>query len=567
MVALVELNLLPGLFVKMSDTATTTETPKLESSEPSSVTSAPKSEPKPKRPRKEVEQKVKCSFCPRSFSTPRWNTNHCNQDHLDLIKASWLECKYCHLFLPTPNSLMNHVSHIHEPKKKVLKSVVKCQYCSKQCYPTNHLYKHCLRYHREKVESEWHRCDNCSKFFQSEVSLQRHRSRVHEGKAANADGQGNSKSRKRFTPPKCPFCPEVPANLNITIAKHCTDKHFDIVSKIWSLCDVCGQYVSPRQTKIHNRLHGSGKCQFCDFVYSYSTEYNYAFHANVNHPKEVSMLWAACPDCLVFFPDEDGVNRHRNSKHVVRREKTVRPLKFLEKWENKQCRYCGLKISQSSYFKLHLRTHFTHPSPDIIKCLECVSVFQTERSKARHFCQSRSMISCQFCDQTFLTEDGYERHARDVHNDQISLLWIGCKFCSDRFDSESKLSRHLCKKRIVCPFCSDKIWSLKGFLTHANEMHLDEVSTSWNFDCDSCHLRVPAKIHISYHRTVMDCAGNEPQERPEMGPPCLAMSKYRLNRMIRLRKIRRLPEGLEPRCTACDVMLPSPQSWTLHQNK
>ncbi len=29
---------------------------------------------RPPRPSKDKEQKVKCQFCPRSFSTPRWNT-------------------------------------------------------------------------------------------------------------------------------------------------------------------------------------------------------------------------------------------------------------------------------------------------------------------------------------------------------------------------------------------------------------------------------------------------------------------------------------------------------------
>ena len=44
----------------------------------------------PKRPLKSMEQKIKCQYCPRSFSTPRWNTNHCNQEHLDLIKVGVL---------------------------------------------------------------------------------------------------------------------------------------------------------------------------------------------------------------------------------------------------------------------------------------------------------------------------------------------------------------------------------------------------------------------------------------------------------------------------------------------
>jgi hypothetical protein len=34
-----------------------------------------RSTPRPRRPPKDADQKVKCAFCPRSFSTPRWNTS------------------------------------------------------------------------------------------------------------------------------------------------------------------------------------------------------------------------------------------------------------------------------------------------------------------------------------------------------------------------------------------------------------------------------------------------------------------------------------------------------------
>ena len=41
-------------------------------------TENPNSRKRPPRPPKDKEQKIKCNFCPRSFSTPRWNTgsNH-----------------------------------------------------------------------------------------------------------------------------------------------------------------------------------------------------------------------------------------------------------------------------------------------------------------------------------------------------------------------------------------------------------------------------------------------------------------------------------------------------------
>ena len=537
-----------------------TREPALESSDPSSVKTGPKPESKRKRPLKEVEQKVKCSFCPRSFSTPRWNTNHCNQEHLDLIKATWLECKYCHLFLPTTNSLSNHLSHIHEPKKKAPKGpgYVKCPYCDKKCYPTNHLYKHCLRFHREKVEAEWLHCSACPNFFQSQLSLDRHMGRVHKKKA-------DRRNPKNFL--CCPFCPELPSNLNITIAKHCTDKHFDRVSKIWPLCDVCGQYVPSHLTKAHNRLHDRGKCQFCEFVYSSSTAYNYVSHANVSHSKEISMLWVACPDCHIFYPTEEGVQYHRKLNHGVRKVKPEPSLKILQSWEKTQCRYCGIKFDTLWHFKRHLKVHFTQESPDIIKCLECRSVFQTERSKASHLCQPITFLSCQFCSEKFLTEGSYQRHAKEVHSDQISLLWVGCQYCADRFESESKLSKHLCKRSVICPFCSDKLWCLKRFWDHANEKHPDEVLASWSFDCASCQLRFPAEHHRDHHWTEEKCSGSVRRLQEMPRPLCLAMPKTRLSQLIREKRVRRLPEGLEPRCTVCDVMLNSPLSWMLHQNR
>jgi len=39
-----------------------------------------KSKPrKPTRAQKYADQKIQCQYCPRSFSTPRWKTKHCNQ--------------------------------------------------------------------------------------------------------------------------------------------------------------------------------------------------------------------------------------------------------------------------------------------------------------------------------------------------------------------------------------------------------------------------------------------------------------------------------------------------------
>jgi hypothetical protein len=148
-----------------------------------------------------------------------------------------------------------------------------CTTCNKTFNQRQYYLNHFLNNHREIVEAQWLRCDLCDHFSPSKESLKRHAKIKHKTKA--------KKSNCRLPEYVCPFCKEKLSKCYDSISKHCTKKHFDIVSKIWPLCDVCGDYVQPRRIKSHRTIHEKRiKCPFCEGLFA---DFNLVRHVNMTH--------------------------------------------------------------------------------------------------------------------------------------------------------------------------------------------------------------------------------------------------------------------------------------------
>ena len=143
------------------------------------------------------------------------------------------------------------------------------------------------------MKSAWIRCNDCNNYLPTEKSLRKHVRYLHSEKKVE---KMVTDWTSAFKP--CPFRDELIQWPNNSLSKHCTENHLDIVAKVWSLCDVCGQYLPRNQISYHKVTHfRTHKCQFCDAVVM--SEYLCNQHANAVHKKGRCLL-------LVLFARDKG---------------------------------------------------------------------------------------------------------------------------------------------------------------------------------------------------------------------------------------------------------------------
>ncbi len=110
-----------------------------------------------------------------SFSTHCDSTKfyrHATDKHADIVSKIWIECKVCHLYLPTEDALTGHVKMKH-PKyyRKILEA--KGQMSSSAGPQTSRTGRH------KKIVSS---CDFCDSSYTDRSNLMKHIRRLHQVK-------------------------------------------------------------------------------------------------------------------------------------------------------------------------------------------------------------------------------------------------------------------------------------------------------------------------------------------------------------------------------------------------
>lgn len=318
---------------------------------------------------------------------------------------------------------------------------LRCEYCAHSVGSSMELNKHCWNKHREIAKRDWLPCQFCSEYFRTKLSMSIHVARLHKKENPKHDRQ------HYFF---CKFCKtDIKKTESVkSISSHANIKHLGIISKIWMLCEICGQYLMSGAMSTHIKLHHSRmrKCDFCPKNYPYSISLT---HSNKRHLEEVSKIWLKCDQCDFYLPTSEDLQNHQ---HVQK----SRNLQL-------KCSFCRELFTNKNVLSRHLKKH-----KEAAKCSKCHARFLSVEDKSGHKCREIYHEQlCEFCPKVCREGKTYFQHANSAHRDQISEIWFPCQICQNYFPSNLELSQHTC---IKCEFCLD----LKTF--NAQSYYIDHAA-------------------------------------------------------------------------------------------
>jgi hypothetical protein len=114
---------------------------------------------------------------------------HCNKDHIDEVRVTWLSCPTCQRFFPNKKVLTSH--HGNTPicrPDSFVKSCsgsgpgsgsgsgqIGCQFCLKDFGSHKNYYQHCNNEHRFEIYRTWPKCDMCFNHYPTKQVLANHK--------------------------------------------------------------------------------------------------------------------------------------------------------------------------------------------------------------------------------------------------------------------------------------------------------------------------------------------------------------------------------------------------------
>ena len=155
------------------------------------------------------------------------------------------------------------------------------------------------------------------------------------------------------------FCKFCNTDIKITsdirsITSHANNEHLEVISKIWSLCEICGKYLSAGRMSSHMKLQHlkMRNCNFCPKKFLSSI---LPTHANTRHLEEVSKIWLKCDQCNFYLATSEDLQKHLKMTHV---KKSTGRLQF-------KCSHCRESFPTKISLSRHLKTHEVSISPTI----------------------------------------------------------------------------------------------------------------------------------------------------------------------------------------------------------
>lgn len=396
--------------------------------------------------KKEIHEKLLCTFCTSTFSSATQYYRHCNKTHLKEVAQFWVLCSICQMYFPTVSVLQNHNASAHTERRGTTHRV-ECQFCQASfCRPQRYL-KHANRIHRDIISKDWFPCSKCSTFHPSLVALRCHSNAAHRKETIEGD--------KRV---KCQFCSSTFWG-NAKYYQHANKKHPASVKKEWYACDYCPKsFPTPAVLKLHGSSAHSVKaddqehvsCVYCNKPFTKKNDYH--VHANKDHKEIVAKEWFACQMCQVFFPSKPALKLHQSAdgcSPVVSNSSNGGV-------EYASCTFCDKTFHKPLDFYIHAsKAHIVEITNRWIPCLICKVLFPSPKDLSSHVTSdhfsgelnknSTDSIPCPFC-SIFLRDEGdFYIHSNQRHLPEVMESWEFCDFCNFYFPTPEILKTHECE--------------------------------------------------------------------------------------------------------------------------
>uniref|UniRef100_A0A1B6FYG6 Zinc finger protein 865 n=1 Tax=Cuerna arida TaxID=1464854 RepID=A0A1B6FYG6_9HEMI len=442
-----------------------------------------------------------CSLCPRTFHSAfglKIHESACRRHNPESMGETQSEEE---IIIPDP--LPEKTSEIVKPRRG---------------RPPKDLIQEITKKSSPIIEPVKHKCDSCSRVFNSATGLRIHENACKRRKIEDSPVSPEiiipdkvipeevSVKRKRGRPPKNP----PPPDLNIEPQYKC-----ELCAKTFNTLPGCRRHEATckRSSKsendpdgyqpnvpIYNKQLNINQPDTSDEQAEESADVKdpYIFEEGRCHccgeDIETAHLGGEfeCTDCKKLFRLKSSLERHRRVVH--------------DEGETFKCPECDARCPDKGTLARHM---YTHTGLKPVSCPVCKTEFSRKYHLIRHNYQTgcdgtkRPSFPCQVCGRVFNRKDNLREHLRAHAGQTKRKKRYTCETCNKEFVGISLLNMH---KRthmtgvvdgdrpFSCDFCSKKFPSNSAFKKHRRK-HTGERP----FECTFCYARFAAKETLNRH--------------------------------------------------------------------
>ena len=459
------------------------------------------------------EHKFPCKTCDRKFVSKTKLVVH-NKTHREKsIEDSDSECSRCGLSFSSME-LKNVAEH------KKVKHTFSCASCDKQFTSSDRLSTHQWSNHNSDLDPEF-RCSHCDQTFSNEdgniriVELEHHIRTMH---MVGCDKCGSS-----YLGEDTHLCsPEPSVMVEGKMLDEISEEYpgdqepledeSERESSLGTTCYKCGiEFDDKNVNRKHVKLPHPYDCSDCEL--HFMSEPRLRYHSIVCHneedqiktdcslcnekfPEIIEYLehWEtlhkhACVKCDKKFISLMSLERHSDIVHPVvlccslcRMDFTGKPMDYADHKRTSHkftCYTCDRSYIKGQHLSKHMEIDH---DDDEIKCKLCGMSFGDFWQQLEAHLNEQHRFPCDKCDMKFLSKDGKEKHALDVHG-VVKGLDLRCGQCHQEFSETATFREHFkVPHTSSCPQCELKFPSSESLATHVSIVHNKQE----RLVCDMC---------------------------------------------------------------------------------
>ncbi|KAJ8915195.1 hypothetical protein NQ315_015418 [Exocentrus adspersus] len=255
------------------------------------------------------------------------------------------------------------------------------------------------------------------------------------------------------------------------------------------------------------RAHWGVKCNMCEHVFPYKTEFDKHYVSNYslspvytctfcNKSAEKYSTFRShcyrhitegrykCPECAKGFSLQSMLQVHVLAKHTK-----AKPFK---------CEECGKSFVTKPGLKIHLKKHKTETKEDY-PCVECGKILHTRGGLTSHMNVHRlgRRFMCDVCGKTFTQKVNMQQHVKQHTGDKPHR----CTKCGKTFAEKSHLARHYSfhseERPYKCEVCQ-KMYKTERCLKVHSLVH----AAARPFVCGFCNKGFLSSTKLKQHYNI-----------------------------------------------------------------
>lgn len=419
-----------------------------------------------------VEGTIKCLFCSKMFTKPRYAQKHMRLIHAKFVSiGDVINCQpkngpktekidvnsdnYDEPNEPTVcvEPTANSESTAYEEKPKIFEVPVNSKF---ECFECKKLFatQHSLRVHLKLHSGIKYACPHCNKLFAMTSYVRDHIVIMH--------------GIKRDDIPKESI---LPADGNFLYAFRPNIESFE--------CYLCkNQYRKRNRLREHMQTHIAGPflCVTCGAVFKSNDTLRHHMERHKANPEEPHQ----CSECGKMYPTRRYMLSHYRSIHLNKKRKITGTGTGSERKIVAECQICEKKFLSQHNYNQHMMVH--NRDPNELTCHVCGWQFK-ERSNLKQHMESHgnNKTSCNVCDKVLSIRYLQEHMKIHVGNKEFQ-----CSDCGKQFVSRERLRRHMVRHtgepKYKCDLCP-KAYTRSDKLLYHRRTHDQQMTHT----CQHCN--------------------------------------------------------------------------------